>query len=224
MTPEAARVLRGEYLQLILWSALLRDGDRVPLGQSDALRARCREIIDTCRGRLGAQASDPHFRAAEQAVVSAIDAAAIHRFKEGRWKHLQLGVFFDEDAAPTLGDEVITRLQDLANFVPYELPLEVLEVYERCITLGYRSKDLKRTSEALRCAIAQRTPCEALLSPSLAAPPAGARRQWLGPMWIGALAALALALFSLGVHSRLASRVDAAHSDIQRRLAASGCK
>ena len=221
MTPQAAHILRTEYLQLLLWSGLLRDGERVPVEAAASLRARTLRILRDCRTRLGTDAGDPYFQRAEKAVVAALDDAAIRRFKDdGDWEHVQLELFGSTDQ----GTEVLKQLDDLTSYVPHETPLELLKIYDRCIALGYGAQKLKRTSEALRCAIAQRIPVPDVLSPDLGPmlPPSPPR--WLGPTWIGVLAALLLVLLSMGVRSALDGRVEDADEDIRRHLLENSCR
>lgn len=208
LSPGAARAIQQGYLEVSLVVASLQAG-HVRADQAMAIRAHLEQLLRAERqSLLSSGVAEVWVEAIQMAVVGLIDEAA--RYAPNRelahnWESLQFPLYGQEN----LGVRYFQELSALrAN---RDTPVEVLEVYARCLALGFKGEyepdrlsELKIIHEGLRSDILRKLgpppPLTSHLDPleKKAGPP-----PVLGPLWVGVIALSLLALVGVFLTAKL---------------------
>jgi type IV/VI secretion system ImpK/VasF family protein len=201
LTAAASGQMRQVYHDLMLWAIYARDR-RIETASVEALHHHAMDrvrVMHDVLSQAGVERNQPvamgWFQDAEKLLVAFFDASARSQFGEA-WPSLQRQLYGHE----RLGQEVFERIEALAGTsIQAEAPVEALEVFERCLALGYHGAAVSRqmSPEAIerfarKLAITlQHSPPG--LSPGL---PALALQQRWTPLW-GPLSILGVAVVVL---------------------------
>jgi hypothetical protein len=163
LSPEALSVLRGEYLDLLLLAGRIsgRAEGTAETQSTDAAAIRSWVLarLREARQRLNLRhfSGAPHaLIEAEIAVIAYLDSAAVRAFTVRVWRTLREDLHRDYvdhiDGDGRLAGREPSKVVDLGKYVfdrlealrlhPERLtrePVELLEVYDRCLRLGYNA-------------------------------------------------------------------------------------
>ncbi len=214
------------YLSLLMWGAHIQEG-RVAAPQAVALRQVLCSIIKQNQGIISRQHLSPlaqqHFQEAEETLVGFLDSAARQRFPAA-WGALQWELKYGDEE---VGERVYKRFKKLSDHpLDAQVPVEALEVYDRCLALGYRGRSaasaalddrvvdslrqrifetLHARQEQLKVELGRRPE---MLSPNLTKLGQSSGQMLMSPLWIALMGLVLLALLGGGTHFVLAQRVN----------------
>lgn len=224
-SPEASRAIREAYLDLYLVASRFLEGHVKP-AQVRAIRAQTELALKKQRETLfRAGIPEEWVNEVQLPVVGLMDESARRSPTPGvadGWQSLQY---------PLYGHEIVGRItfEHLEKLrADSDTPLEVLEVYMRCLALGFqgeyaphRLEDLKILNEGLRNELNRRMGKLPPLSPHLATGSALTEvPHIIRPLWIAGLA-LGTVL-TLGLILTIMLSLDARQAEKQLRLMDSG--
>lgn len=233
LRPDSTRLLRLQYLELLLWGVQLLQG-KIESRQARLLRAFALERVRRCQAILAEAGVQPHqnrhqwaaFQDAERALVGFIDWAGRSQMPE-QWEPLQTELYQNEK----LGELVLAQMDALdATPLPTDYPLEALEVQARCLELGYcghaahRRMDQNQMAELRsKLTAALNRPFPGLASPFPALPQGSRWRPRVGPLGILGMALLLLALLGGFVRLSIYRGTSELGEQLKQKLPAYGC-
>jgi len=224
---EDSQELRLQYLNLLVWGAHIQEG-RLEAHQVVALRQVLLGLIKQNQGVISrqrnlSQIERQHFQEAEEAIVGFLDSAARQRFPAA-WGALQWELKYGDEE---VGERVYKRLKKLSDYpLDAEVPVEALEVYDRCLALGYRGRSAsspplddrlvdnlrqklfsttRSRQEQLRVELGRRPE---MLSPNLTKLSRSSGQMLISPLWITLMGLVLLALLGGGIHFVLDQRAN----------------
>jgi len=204
LSSEASEAMRKAYLEIYLLAGYLEDG-RIIASMADETRLQTETILQENRAELfRAGVPEKWVNEIELPLVGLIDEAArnspVTGLKE-RWRPIQFRKFGHEE----VGRVVFDHLKELR--MSPDTPVEVLEVYARCISVGFRGiyavigeEGLRILEEGLRNELIRRLGTLPALSRHLSSGPDGQDGpRILEPRWIAAIAGALVLLVALGM-------------------------
>lgn len=224
-SPEASRAIREAYLDLYLVASRFLEGHVKP-AQVRAIRAQTEAAIKKQRESLFRSGIPEEWvNEVQLPVVGLMDESARRSPTPGvadSWQSLQY---------PLYGHEIVGRItfEHLEKLrLDTETPIEVLEVYMRCLAMGFqgeyaphRLEDLKILNEGLRNELNRRFGKLPPLSPHLTTGSALTDMPHIiRPLWIAALALVSV--LTLGLVLTITLSLDARQTEKALRTLISG--
>lgn len=227
LTASASARLRQAYHDLLLWGIYARER-RIETSPAESLHQFAMErvrLIQALLAEAGVERNQPlsmaWFRDTERLLVAYFDVAARSQYSEA-WPSLQRQFYGHE----RLGQEVLERVEILAQSpISPEAPVEALEVFERCLRIGYHGGAIERSLHpdlldrfASKLVEAQHRPMPAL-APRL--PKLMLRQSWIpqvGPLGIVGLALALLLVWAAGTLLCLSSQASGVETSLQEAL------
>lgn len=214
LTAHQSHVLRQSYLELLTLSGRLRDG--VPPAKIAELRNIASDQLRLARRQLlGAGIDEEVVHDVQLPVIALLDESANACGEQ--WSKFGIEILRDVD----LGVLVFDRLQKLQDSP--RTPVEVLEIYARCLTFGLKGKyealgrpqELRVVCRDLQDRIETRLPVPPLCEEFgmyVAPPPV---MPLLDPVWVAGIALVVLAAIGLGSCVKMRGLVQQSAAEIR---------